>query len=677
MVGRRRGFSQRRVREVGYDSSSPDPHTAALFWGSPSPTAPHFRRAPPSPGLRTRHQSSPSPVASFSLDLEEGGSSEDADASAASVTTPEAEDFSDLEVSSMDPTRTLSPMMSSSTDPGEVSSSEEGDASEAAVTASEVEDMSDLVGGMVVSSLIPDLSPILEDGGRTGVSSSSIFGSPVLSPAAAVLVCQATIDVGGRELVSSLSSSLLGADVSASSKRVDLAEAVAIDGEGLEVAVAYSRCSDVEGLCSSAVMSDDAAGASVPHLPLAGHPVEGSGFEGDSQDSEFAGGERDSPGASARDVSGGFCCAVTAGAHIDGGAEPLPSDSNLDMVVGPLSASSYSPIGGSVGHVGDGLVSEEGRVLPAAREALRSQPADGLRFGFPCQCLFVSFLCQCLVRSFQICSCPSLLWISPARLAPLSSARRREGVADGWTAWLTAYPDAHKRASDRVRARRLVKLVTKVTRVDDDFRGMIGCRRSGRLSSPACPASVVLGSGRSTDLKPIEEALASVGGEDIDGDEGVDLLMASVSGDFGPPSVESSDDSGEMMSCLHSRRCARNDANLDLRFELPSIAEETILASVESVEALNSSCCDESATRPVISGLSLPPIQVVSDSPSLLPLPSSAEFLRGGSSIVEDELGMEEMGEAVENAVQGCPEAVQAGELAVDCGVSDVQVFGE
>ncbi|GAB2299478.1 hypothetical protein Dimus_033545 [Dionaea muscipula] len=37
-------------------------------------------------------------------------------------------------------------------------------------------------------------------------------GSPVLSPSAAILVCQAAIDAGGREWVSSLSS-LLGTDV--------------------------------------------------------------------------------------------------------------------------------------------------------------------------------------------------------------------------------------------------------------------------------------------------------------------------------------------------------------------------------------------------------------------------------------------------------------------------------
>ncbi|GAB2303334.1 hypothetical protein Dimus_037328, partial [Dionaea muscipula] len=274
-----------------------------------------------------------------------------------------------------------------------------------------------------------------------------------------------------------------------------------------------------------------------------------------------------------------------------------------------------------------------------------------------------------------ICSCPSLLWFSLARLAPPSYMRRREEVVDGWTDWLTAYPDAHKRASDRVRARRLVKLVTKVTRVDDDFRGMIGCRRSGRLSAPACPASAVLGSGRSTDLKPIEEALASVGGEDIDGDEGVDLLLAPVSGVSAPPSDDTSDDSGETLSCLHSRRCARDDARLDLRFELTSITEETILATVESGEARNSSCCDVSVTRPVISGRSLPPIQVVFDSHSLLPLPNSDEFLRGGSSIEEDELGMEEMGKAVEISAQGFPEAGQAREFAVDSGVSGVQLL--
>ncbi|GAB2281351.1 hypothetical protein Dimus_015947 [Dionaea muscipula] len=325
-----------------------------LFRGSPSPRPPRFRWGPPSPGTRTRSHKTPSP------------------------------------------------MLSSSTDSGEVNSSEEGDASEAIVTASEVQDLSDSVDGILVSSLFPDLSPILEDGGRTGVSSSSISESSVLSPTTAVLECQAAIDAGGCDFVSSLSSSLLGADVSASSKRVALSEVAAIDEVGLEVDVAFSRCSYVEGLRSSTTVSDVAVGASVPHIPLARHRVEDCGLEGDGLDREFVGGERGSSAAAAalspvgsavmspvrsfvgevpRDkVSCSFdSLSSLDGAHVSGGAVALPFGSNLHMAAGPLSNSYYQPIGGLVGRVGDGLVSEEGRVSPAAREALRSQPADGLR----------------------------------------------------------------------------------------------------------------------------------------------------------------------------------------------------------------------------------------------------------------------------------------------------------
>ncbi|GAB2302372.1 hypothetical protein Dimus_036386 [Dionaea muscipula] len=424
MVGRRRGFSQKRVREVGYDSRSPDPFRATLIRGSPCPTARHFRRAPPSPGLRTRHQRSPSPGGCSSMvagmrqvvDVWDGPQRGGDAMAEAELTHSMCDDGAQMggivplpaSVRSVEAATLGAPLLPMSC--GILGVGDGGLVSEEARALPVAREAlrSQPTDGLRQPPLTPAVpvsgaeggvgkDGIYEDGGRTRVLSSSISGSPVLLPTAAVLVCQDAIDAGGRELVSSFSSSLLGADVSASSKRVDLAEAAAIDGEGLEVAVAYSRCSDVEGLRSSAEVSDDAIGDSFPHFPLVGHRVEGSGFEGDSLDSEFTGGERDSPaaatamspvGSALLSPVGSFlstmsvgAASVTAhvGAHVDGGAEPLPSGSNLHVVVGPLSASSYLPIGGSVGHVGDGLVSEEGWVSPAAREALRSQPVDGLR----------------------------------------------------------------------------------------------------------------------------------------------------------------------------------------------------------------------------------------------------------------------------------------------------------
>ncbi|GAB2302322.1 hypothetical protein Dimus_036336, partial [Dionaea muscipula] len=59
-------------------------------------------------------------------------------------------------------------------------------------------------------------------------------------------------------------------------------------------------------------------------------------------------------------------------------ADPLIVGSAMP-VADPRCASLSPLLGGSVSQVGVGLVSEEVRVLPMAREALRPQPTDGLR----------------------------------------------------------------------------------------------------------------------------------------------------------------------------------------------------------------------------------------------------------------------------------------------------------
>ncbi|GAB2278828.1 hypothetical protein Dimus_013502 [Dionaea muscipula] len=73
------------VREVGYDSSSPDPHCRRLTRGSPSPTAPHFRRAPPSLGLCKGHRRRPSLMSLSTPDLDDYSSTEEGEAMAAAV----------------------------------------------------------------------------------------------------------------------------------------------------------------------------------------------------------------------------------------------------------------------------------------------------------------------------------------------------------------------------------------------------------------------------------------------------------------------------------------------------------------------------------------------------------------------------------------------------------------
>ncbi|GAB2292567.1 hypothetical protein Dimus_026803, partial [Dionaea muscipula] len=110
------------------------------------------------------------------------------------------------------------------------------------------------------------------------------------------------------------------------------------------------------------------------------------------------------------------------------------------------------------------------------------------------------------------------------RLAPPSCLRRGDAVAEGWEGRLTVYPDALKKASDRVRAK--VKGLAMAKVKDGVFRAKVGCRRSDRLSSPTIHAVAALGKGRSTELMPIKEDLESKGVRDTDGADSVDLKMA-------------------------------------------------------------------------------------------------------------------------------------------------------
>ncbi|GAB2278866.1 hypothetical protein Dimus_013540 [Dionaea muscipula] len=292
MGGRTRGSSQIRARETVCDARSPD-WKPVLFRGSPSPRPPRCRRGPPSPGTRPRRLRSPSP------------------------------------------------MVSSSTDPGAVSSSEEEDASEAAVTASEVEDTSDLEAAGMDLSLDPDLSPILEDDGLIGASGSTSSGSPVLSPTAAVLACQAAIDAVSQGSVSSFSSSPLDVVVNGECGRPTMADAVlgsvsavpAAFGDGEKV-----KCGQLSQVVAG--ISEDVGGQRSLTSGSSHPPVESVS----SIDGCLAGVEMPRPTVRS------FCSSLP----VRGG----PSDCGL---------------------VDGGMVSEEARVSPVVREALRPQPTDGLR----------------------------------------------------------------------------------------------------------------------------------------------------------------------------------------------------------------------------------------------------------------------------------------------------------
>ncbi|GAB2288127.1 hypothetical protein Dimus_022471 [Dionaea muscipula] len=102
----------------------------------------------------------------------------------------------------------------SSPDSGDFSFSEEVEPLEASVTSSEDADQLDLEDGRGILSQVLQLSPILEVDGLPEASASPGSGSLVLSPTAAILLCQTSIDARGADLVCLTSSSHLGMAVS-------------------------------------------------------------------------------------------------------------------------------------------------------------------------------------------------------------------------------------------------------------------------------------------------------------------------------------------------------------------------------------------------------------------------------------------------------------------------------
>ncbi|GAB2302884.1 hypothetical protein Dimus_036878 [Dionaea muscipula] len=155
-----------------------------------------------------------------------------------------------------------------------------------------------------------------------------------------------------------------------------------------------------------------------------------------------------------------------------------------------------------------------------------------------------------------------------------------------WEAWLAAYPDALKKATRRVRARRLLKRLTLAKREDGEFREKVGCRRSGRLSSPAFPAASDLGTGGVVDLKPIVEDLESEVVKDCDSGELEEPLEVPVeepmevpvtlSGGSDIHSEEGSDDSGVLLR-VSSAVCGSSDSDpVPVPFTLKPLPEEAM-----------------------------------------------------------------------------------------------------
>ncbi|GAB2288092.1 hypothetical protein Dimus_022436 [Dionaea muscipula] len=84
---------------------------------------------------------------------------------------------------------------------------------------------------------------------------------------------------------------------------------------------------------------------------------------------------------------------------------------------------------------------------------------------------------------------------------------------------------------------------------DGELQEIIGCRRSGRLSSPAIPVPSALGTSLTPDFTPIDEALESDGLQADDGDVSVELMKEPASSSWSTESIpgEDSEDFEDLM----------------------------------------------------------------------------------------------------------------------------------
>ncbi|GAB2290442.1 hypothetical protein Dimus_024721 [Dionaea muscipula] len=224
--------------------------------------------------------------------------------------------------------RSPSPMFLSSPDPADFSSSEEGEASMAAVTSSKVEELSDLENGR--KDLPPELSPIPVDVAKMGVRACrcsvhrgvSGFGTSVRDASGVGRVCEAVKD---------------GVDGGV------------VEDDGDDGGAALTGDGEVAALSIAPGVSCGAVGdTQIPTMNF-------DGVVGLAVDSEIL--------------------SHFPTSSIDDGIE------GVQPMAIPMLRATTMLFGSrvSVSLDGGGMVSEEGRVLPVAREALRPQPTDGLR----------------------------------------------------------------------------------------------------------------------------------------------------------------------------------------------------------------------------------------------------------------------------------------------------------
>ncbi|GAB2283822.1 hypothetical protein Dimus_018309 [Dionaea muscipula] len=340
MVGHR-GYSQRRVREVGCDSRSPDTFPM-LVRGSPSPAVPHFRREPPSHGRRIRHQRNPSPMLSSSPDLDDFRSTEESEATAAAESSSADKDHSDSAGGTMDPAQFLYPCPVPEKDVlHEVSSSTASSGSSIPSSTTAVLRCQEAIisGGCVGGWL-----KVARSESVCSFSSPVAGGCSLASTGVRQEVGEADGTQGGVEQPCSVVS-LLGSFLP-DSFEVPVCEQLslaAMNGVEVDLGVASGGSVAADGdarcpaLATVAALYNNSESLTISHLPLSyvADAVVGLGtVNGDVQTLEFAKSGADSL---------------------------LPWLSDV------------------VGSCGGGTVSKEGRVLQVTRGALRPQPADGLR----------------------------------------------------------------------------------------------------------------------------------------------------------------------------------------------------------------------------------------------------------------------------------------------------------
>ncbi|GAB2283820.1 hypothetical protein Dimus_018307 [Dionaea muscipula] len=279
------------------------------------------------------------------------------------------------------------PLSGPALDPEKACSPADGFVSEGASSSMEAEECSDLGDCLLDSSPLLILSPIPEELGLSEVSSSPISGSSTLSPATAVLLCHDAIVDGGQLQVSSLASSCLGAGIGGLDAEVGEASREAFgvvdglfddDGDrgGVDLSVGGALADGVEQTASEVamgaamvVMSGEAQ-AFVPSSDDIQNTAKGAGgavaYAGSL--GEFSVVVESVPPAQSVNPSIavilGNCMSVP---------ESDPHDVILSHSLTPLLVADLCR------NDGGGMVREEGRDPPVAKEAVRPQPADGLR----------------------------------------------------------------------------------------------------------------------------------------------------------------------------------------------------------------------------------------------------------------------------------------------------------